>query len=53
MEIFGCDNLVSLKVENTMDMQCFLPYCNLVKINGSKHLVTQVEALSRCNPLPI
>ena len=29
-KIFGCNNLVSYKVENTMDLQGFLPCCNLV-----------------------
>ena len=30
MEIFGCNNLVLYKVENTIDLRCFLPCCNLV-----------------------
>ena len=43
MEIFGCNNLVSYKaiqgcykVENIIDLQPFLPCCNLAPCNNLK-----------------
>ena len=59
MEIFGCNNLVSYKVENTIDLQRFLPCYNLVPwicnvfylvttlFIGSKHLITTLMYLCK------
>ena len=41
MEIFGCNSLVSYKVENTMDLQVF--YFVTTLLNGCKHLVKTLK----------
>ena len=44
-EIAPCLMQVCYKVKNTMESQCFLPYCNLIKwlSTATKYLVTTLK----------